>query len=78
MSKFIRKSTVIEANQFTHPATSPVGVRTEEDGRAYVVTIHEQKVYLEPGDWVLPEPDGKHYYPVKDAIFKQTYEPINL
>ena len=65
-----------EANQFQHAATSPVGVRTEEDGRAYVVTAHEQKVYLQPGDWVRAEPDGVHYYPIKDEIFRERFELV--
>ena len=74
--KAIKKPIVIEANQFTHPATSPIGVRTEEDGRAYVMTAHKQKVYLEPGDWVVAEPNGDGYYPIKDEIFKANYEEV--
>lgn len=39
-------------------------------------TIHEgQKVSLEVGDWILPEPDGVHFYPCKPDIFAATYEP---
>jgi len=42
---------------------------------AFVRTMHEnQKVYVLEGDWILPEPDGEHYYPVKDEVFKNTYE----
>lgn len=76
MSFFRRKSTVIEAEQFHHPATAPIGVRTEEDGRAYVVTIHRQKVYLEVGDWIVKEPDNMHYYPIKPDVFASIYEKI--
>jgi hypothetical protein len=74
--RFRRIPTIIEAEQFHHPATAPRGVRTEEDGRAYVITAHEQKVYLEPGDWIVPEP-GKEdrYYPIKPNIFEATYKP---
>lgn len=74
--KFRKKPIIVEAEQFTHPATPPRGVHIEEDGRAYVMTIHLQKVYLETGDWILPEPDGEHFYPVKPDIFSATYEPI--
>lgn len=42
----------------------------------YVVTIHGQKAYLEPGDWVVTEPDGEHYYPVKPDIFAVRWEPL--
>lgn len=76
MALFRKKPVIVEAEQFLHPATSPRGVYTEEDGRAYVVTIHLQKVYLEPGDWILSEPDGEHFYPVKSEIFNSTYEAV--
>lgn len=47
------------------------------DGRGHVHTIHAgQIVDLEDGDWVMPEPDGEHYYPIKNEIFEATYEPV--
>jgi len=76
MPLFQKKPMIVELNQFTHPATGPAGVRTEEDGRAYVITIHDQKVYLEPGDWIAPEGDGVHYYPIKDTVKTATYDPV--
>jgi len=76
MPMFRKKPIIVEANQFHHAATSPVGVRTREDGKAYVLTAHNQEVTLEPGDWVIAEPDGRGYYPCKDDIFKATYEPF--
>jgi hypothetical protein len=77
MPMFRRKVTTIEAEQFHHAATSPRGVRTEEDGRAYVITAHEQKVYLAPGDWIVPE-SGRddRFYPIKPDIFAQTYDAV--
>ena len=82
MPKYRKKPVVVEAEQFFYdhppingvfyPATSGDG-RTYE-GDAFVITIHEQRVYLQNGDWILPEPDGEHYYPVKDEIFQATYE----
>jgi hypothetical protein len=75
MGKYRKKPVVVEAEQFHHPATAPAGVRTEEDGRAYVVTIHGQRAYLAPGDWVITEPDGIHHYPCKPDIFAASYEP---
>ena len=74
--KFQKKPIVIDAEQFLHPATAIRGVRTEEDGRAYVVTIHGQKAYLDRGDWIIAEPDGEHFYPCKPDIFADRYEPI--
>lgn len=74
MARFQRRTLEsVEANQFLHPATAPAGVRTEEDSRAYVVTAHGQKVYLEAGDWVVAEPDGRGYYPIKDDIFRERF-----
>ena len=76
--KFRKKPVEVEANQFLgNQASDPVGVfRREEDRSPYVVTIHDQRCYIEPGDWILPEPDGVHYYPVKPAIFAATYDPV--
>ena len=75
MARYRKRPVVVDAEQFHHPATAPRGVRTEEDGRAYVVTIHGQRAYLTPGDWVITEPDGVHHYPCKPEVFSVTYEP---
>jgi len=40
------------------------------------MTIHQQRVYLQNGDWVITEPDGLHHYPCKPDIFAATYEAI--
>jgi hypothetical protein len=75
MPKFRRKPVVIEAEQF-NGLNDPRGVfRRVEDDSPYVVTIHGQRCYIEPGDWIIPEPDGVHYYPCKPGIFADTYEP---
>ena len=42
----------------------------------YVTTIHEQRAYLVPGDWILPEPEEGRFYPCKPDIFAATYEPV--
>jgi len=43
----------------------------------HVHAIHNnQVVLLEVGDWVLPEPDGIHFYLVKPGVFEQTYELV--
>ena len=78
MAKYRKKPVVIEAAQFTGNADGdPIGVfRREEDLTPYVVTIHGQRCYIAPGDWIIPEPDGVHYYPVKPDIFAAIYEPV--
>lgn len=45
---------------------------------AWVETIHKgQTVKVEEGDWIIPEPDGEHYYPCKPDIFEKTYELVS-
>ena len=82
--KFRKRPILIEAEQFFYdqlpikgvfyPAKSPDGKTYEGD--AFVITAHEQRVYLADGDWILPEPDGEHFYPCKDDIFRATYEEV--
>ena len=46
-------------------------------GGLILKTIHQdQEVAVEIGDWVIPEPDGIHYYPCKPDIFDATYEKV--
>ena len=84
MAKYRKKPVVIEAEQFFYdgprinavfyPSVSEDG--TTYIGDAYVVTVHEQRCYIQNGDWILPEPDGIHFYPCKPDIFSNTYEPV--
>lgn len=75
--KFRKKPVVIDAVQFTNGPVDPVGVfRRVEDFSPYVVTIHDQRCYVSPGDWIIPEPDGVHFYPCKPDIFEATYEAV--
>lgn len=49
----------------------------EGSHQGHVHTIHQgQVVDLEDGDWVMPEADGEHYYPIKPDVFARTYEEI--
>lgn len=52
------------------------GEWTPERDMFFVVTIHGQETKIVDGDWILPEPDGKHFYPCKPDIFEQNYEPV--
>lgn len=74
--KYRKKPVVVEANQLTHPATAPIGVHVGENGECWVVTIHGHKTPVVPGDWIIQEPDGEHYYPCKPDIFPNIYEPV--
>ncbi|MDQ3919004.1 MAG: hypothetical protein M3348_11050 [Acidobacteriota bacterium] len=91
MPKFRKKPVVIEAVQWwpnvDHPAVNYDNAYTVNDAffggerlvreGPYVVTIHKEKAHLTPGDWIIPEPDGLHFYPCKPDIFRATYEPVD-
>jgi len=53
----------------------PEGVHPprEEADRPYVITTHGQRAYLDPGDFIVGEPDGNGHYPVKPAIFAKRW-----
>ena len=89
MAKYRRKrGDPVEAYQWhpdLYPADDsddlpPAGVLREEDPsggwRYFVITAHCQRVYLALGDWILPEPGGVGYYPIKAHFFKDTYEKV--
>ena len=72
--KFRKKPILIEAEQW-FPGKEVKGVY-QNDSKAYVITAHNQPVYLEPGDWVVPEPNRINYYPIKPDIMKQFYDKV--
>ena len=78
--KFRRKPGVIEAEQFLpNEELLPFHERQAcalDGDRWSVVTIHGQRTPIAPGDWIIPEVDGEHFYPCKPDIFEATYEPV--
>ena len=80
MAKFRKKPVVIDAEQYTGEAGAPlprgVSPAFHSEGRPFVTTIHLQTVFIEPGDWIIPEPDGIHFYPCKPEVFDATYDRI--
>lgn len=91
MPTFRSKPRRITAEQFlggteSHGYKIPTGSCFCADGwdhsemkiRWHVHTMHGgQEVFLEDGDWVTPEPNGVHYYPIKDEVMKANYELVN-
>lgn len=88
MGQYVRKPIVVEAEQW-FPGKRVPGVHGDQGqpmcpchrvggghDRPHVMTAHTQIVHLEPGDWVLPEPNGRGHYPVKDDIFRAMYDPV--
>lgn len=82
--KFRKKPVIIEAVQYTEYGKLVKGMCNSKtcyvsgNIEPHVHTIHKgQIVNLEVRDWIIPESDGKHYYPVKPDVFEQTYEPVD-
>lgn len=81
--KYRKKPVIIEAEQYTEEGKLVKGMCNSRscflEGGAlpHVHTIHKnQMVLLEVGDFVIPEPDGEHFYPCKPDIFANTYEQV--
>ena len=81
--KYRKKPVVIEAEQYVEYGKLVKGMcnsqscYTRVSNKPHVHTIHDnQIVFLEVGDWIIPEPDGIHFYPCKSDIFKATYEKV--
>jgi len=80
--EFRKKPVIVEAEQFWPDKPLPFrdhGPYVAYDGSDYyVVTIHEDRIMLAPGDWVIQEARGAfRSYPCKPDIFDATYEAVN-
>jgi len=80
MAKFRNKKLVVEAVQwFPNKGIYHDGIYCDREGpdkgKPYVITIHNERANLAPGDWIITEINGKNYYPCKPDIFEDTYEP---
>jgi hypothetical protein len=64
-----------EANQYVNHAGLVLGMKSREDGSVYVKTIQGRDVDVSPGEWIIQEPDGEHFYPCADSVFRERYEP---
>jgi hypothetical protein len=73
---FQKRPIVIDARQFKGGPMP--GVYFDDSSQAHVVTIHGQECRVVPGDWIVPEPDGVHFYPVKADVFAATYDAVGL
>lgn len=83
MPKFRKKPVEIAAEQWFPDNGVKKGVHWErrlaDDGEflhPYVITAHEQRAYLAPGDWIIPEPKPDRFYPCKPDIFAATYDAV--
>ena len=91
MKEYRKKPVIVKAVRLNvlgeHKMDLPEGVKGCPSGgadnwaymgcRFYVETIHGQLTEVQDGDWIVQEPDGEHYYPVKHDIFMDTYDPVD-
>ena len=85
MAQYRKKPVIIEAVQYIAEQYEPDGLCWELGHWTtcpHVHTIHAdaggvyQTVAVQDGDWIIPEPDGIHFYPCKPDIFDMTYELV--
>lgn len=82
--KYRKKPVVIEAAKYTEYGKlvkgmcNSISCFTAGNNEPHVHTIHNgQTVNLEIGDYIIPEPDGEHFYPCKKDIFEKTYDKVD-
>ena len=85
MAMYRKKPAVIDAEQYLEYGKlvkgmcNSISCYLSGNNKPHVHTIHDnQIVKLEVGDYIIPEPDGEHYYPCKSDIFAKTYDLVNI
>ncbi len=83
MPLFRKKPVVIEAEQYKEYGKLVPGMCNSQacfikvSNVPHVHTIHNnQIVLLEIGDWIIPESDGEHYYPIKNIEIDRLYDRV--
>jgi hypothetical protein len=81
--KFRKKPVVIEAMPFDGTQDGAVAIldwadQTVQMGSSNTLVIKtlEGEMTVSPGDWVIRGVQGE-FYPIKDLIFVETYEPVD-
>lgn len=75
MPKYRKRPVEVEAEQYRVGEPLRGVCQCAQDPSPHLHTIHAgQVVRLEDRDYVLPEPDGVHFYPVKPDVFEKTYD----
>jgi hypothetical protein len=84
--KFRKKPVDVEAVRFNPADELPPSIRAVHRFGAdegcddfYVTTIQGVTTQIKAGEWIMPEPDGEHYYPCADrgdGLAPLGYEPV--
>lgn len=86
MARYRKKPVEIEAVQYLPDESNhneivrnTYGLWGGSGGRGELigmVTVHGERAYASPGDWIVQEPEFGKHYPVKPDIFDQIYEEV--
>jgi hypothetical protein len=80
MPRFRSRPFEIEAVQWNedgdHPAVE-IKQTTAGEPIAWVVRGHQGNSQVNPGDWIIAEPDGDGFYPCDPDTFERKYESID-
>jgi hypothetical protein len=80
--RFRKKPVEVDAIQFTGDNLIAVaefmGVGRFVPGGDVIAmtTIHDDKAFARPGDWIIAEPQPNRFYPCAADIFAATYEEV--
>lgn len=78
MPRFRKKPVVIEAWEYKGNRFDKGICDCGASPHYHLHTIHGAQVVVPTvGDWIIPEPDGEHFYPCKADIFASTYESVD-
>lgn len=79
MPRYRNRPIIIEVNQWFPGKQIPgvTEISTRNSSYGIVVTIQDQEVRVNSGDWVIKESDGIHNYSCTDAEFQKRYELNN-
>ena len=83
MSCYRKRPVIVEAVQYVRYGGLVRGMCNSQtcysagNTEPHVHTMHDgQMILLAVGDWIIPEPDGVHFYPCKPDVFAATYDEI--
>ena len=78
--EYRKKPVVIEAVQWTGENMGDIlgffGGAALREGQDIIIGTLEGEMRAVPGDWIIRGVKGEHY-PIKDEIFRETYEPTS-
>ena len=77
MARFRSKPTEIDATQWFRPGDHP-SVKEVGGGFDFKGQVRGMQGWsgVNPGDWIITEPDGSGYYPCNPDVFAAKYEPV--